>query len=182
MRCLAIITKLGIWKNSLIKKFTKQIPSYIESIKIIDVIDHNVYDSNSTLKYLSNSVNTEKYYVLTIWNNKAQQKMYYLVNNTILRKLYHDTSDRHFIDIIAEYHNKYINNNIFSILISGKDVTHIFDKFKASIAIPKNLTAHVLYLYYCKIYNIQPLLKKSLVSIIDFDLDEKIYKYSDFIQ
>jgi len=87
-----------------------------------------------------------------------------------------------------ELHKK--ENNIYAIMIDNKDVTKLFQKYRSSISIPGNLTAHALYVYYCSKSSIalEPIITFTnetihniTITCIDYNLDEKIFNYSDII-
>ena len=176
-----IITS-NVWHHIM-----KYIPNYIESIYIINTQDHTVCESKKHILYLYN--NTEQLYqylVITVWNKKTMSHKYYIVNSLLLKKIIDISSNRPICDNtliinIEKYHISFTDNNIFSILISQKDNTHLFDKFRRSIAIPNNVSAHALYLYYCYHNNIHPSIKKSEITCVDYNLDEKTFKLHDII-
>ena len=175
-------------------------PDHIMNIKVIDTQTNSVYihgNNINTLMNFNSRINntlTERFYVISIWNKNKCAGDYYILNeaifNTICKLnmttknmfLNNDILERSFIRNVREYCHKYIDNDIYSIIISNKDVTHIFEKYRTSISIPNNVTAHALYLYYCYKYHIQPIIQQSSVTYINYDLDEFTITYNNFIR
>jgi hypothetical protein len=216
-KCLIRLTiiKTYLW-NNVIKYF----PSHIKSIKVLDTKKKTVSIYNKNIKDLLNetydtneasdtnkSSDTNKlhkhnniYYIFSVWNQKALAIKNYIVSRDILMQIINFKKNITSIQVIEKifvynlnlYHKQYFDNNIFSIMIHGKDITHIFDKYKLSIAVPNNVTAEVLYIYYkyaCNKYNISlnkhnsysKLNTEPIITIVDYNLDEKEYSLDKYI-
>jgi hypothetical protein len=183
---LRTIAQVNIITSNIWHHIMKYIPNYIESIYIINTQDHTVCESKKHIRYLYNLSNNNQYFVITVWNKKTMSHKYYIVNNVLLKQILElspnqPICDNTLIINIEKFHKSFTDNNIFSILISQKDNTHLFDKFRRSIAIPNNVSAHALYLYYCYHYNIHPSIKKSEITCVDYNLDEITFKLHDLI-
>lgn len=157
--------------------------SYINNIKIINTTTNSVTIHGNNLQSIKiNKNDADVYYVINIWNKESYKNMYFILNSEIFYKLaYCNNKPNEKLLIKNLIHSKYINNNIYAIIISNKDVTHIFEKYFESISIHQNVTAHVLYLYYCYKYHVQPSIQNSYVTIVNYDLDEIVYHYNDII-
>ena len=165
----------SILSTSIYKYINSIYPSYIINIKIINTNENTVTIYGNNLNLLV--INNECYYIINIWNKKLCSINYFILNNKLLNNIH----KHQFIDNILTRYSSLKNNNIYAIIICKKDVTHIFEKYLASISIPNNITAHTLYLYYCYKYHIQPTIHNSAVTIVDYDLNEKIFTYNEFI-
>jgi hypothetical protein len=144
---------------------------------INEYILHQIYNYNSTQNTYTNYTNYTNYtvpYLTTRTNTQC-------IKN--IRRYY-------------ELNKK--ENNIYTLMIDNKDVTKLFQKYRSSISIPGNLTAHALYIYYCSkssvsvsvsvsapnkpinIYS-REAIEKSTITCIDYNLNEKIFNYNDII-
>jgi hypothetical protein len=172
------------------------------NVKIIDTCSNKVYICGKNIKELlnSNKADGTKFYIIHIWNRNTSAVDYYIINDKLLFEIYIylpiylTTSTRTNMQCIKNIRRHYeLNkkeNNIYAIMIDNKDVTKLFQKYRSSISIPGNLTAHALYVYYCSktSVTIEPLItltneaiKNITITCIDYNLDEKIFNYNDRI-
>jgi hypothetical protein len=150
------------------------------------------------IKDISIKNNQKLFYIIKIWNREEMKYMNYFINKTLYIEFMKNGSNysynhSNFINNIYNYHKKYVNTNIFSILINNEDVTDIFYTYKRSLSIPNNLSIDVLYLYYCyHKYNtsnssnsINPINTnfENLLSfkIVDYELNEKEYTFGKYL-
>jgi hypothetical protein len=184
-----------IWCNVI-----KFIPSHIKKIKVIDLTNNDIYIYKSSIHnlinydyLLNNNILTDntlndKFYIFTAWDQKQLSHKHYIIGDKLMVKITKSLkrnnniiTEKAFINKLYLYHKKYIDHNIFSIIISDKDVTHIFDKYKLSIAIPNNITVDALYLYYCIVNNINFSINNINLTCVDYNLEEKKYNTNDYI-
>ena len=178
---------LRIFKSRINNFILSLIPSYISLCYYVD-------DSIITKKYnyiTLNKYNNNKYYMFHIWNKYKLSTQYLYINEKLLydmiskytNLLYENSiiNIKKYINIINEYINEKYVDNIFHIEINGKDVKKEIYKYKKSFLIPYNLNAKSLYLLNNIFENYESIAKNVEVKIIDYDLDEKIYKNDEYI-
>ena len=170
--------------------------SYIDSIKVINMENNTLYTTK--IKDISIKNNQKLFYIIKIWNREEMKYMNYFINKTLYIEFIKNGSNysynhSNFINNIYNYHKKYVNTNIFSILINNEDVTDIFYTYKRSLSIPNNLSINVLYLYYCyhkyntsnssnSINRINTNFENLLsFKIVDYELNEKEYTFGKYL-
>ena len=177
-------------KNEIINNYNRHIPSEIKEIHMIEMNNNSIIRISVDLKALyklvsieTNIVNT--YYIIKVWNNNVLKTKEYILKENILKSLLTENiSSEEFINNIYTYHGRYANNNIFSIIINNIDIMNSLQKLKLSIAIPENVSGNILLMYYYYINNKVELYnenKDSKIILIDYNLEEKELKLSDYI-
>lgn len=188
-------------KNQIINSYNRCLPSEIKEIYMIEMNNDHIIRITTNLEALYQLINIDTventYFVFKVWNYNVLKTKEYILKEAILKELLTEniTVDE-FINKLYKYHGKYANNNIFSIMIDENDAMILLKKFKLSIAIPDNLTGYALVYYYyyindTKLYNNTRLyaytnydhddFKKSKIILIDYDLNEKEIKHSEYI-
>ena len=198
-----IVIYCHIFRN-LYKLTAKLYPDYIMNVKMIDTCSNKVYICRKNIKEVLNlnKADGTKFYIIHIWNSNTSAVEYYIINDKLLFDIYFDiymnspnylttrTNIQCIKNIRRYYELNKKENNIYAIIIDNKDVTKLFQKYRSSISIPGNLTAHALYIYYCSktSVTIEPLItltneaiKNIAITCIDYNLDEKIFNYNDLI-
>jgi hypothetical protein len=163
--------------------------------------NNTVYSTKIKDIPINNNNNKKLFYIIKIWNREDMKYMNYFINKPLCIEFMKTGSNytynhSNFINNIYNYHKKYVNTNIFSILINNEDVTDIFYIYKRSLSIPNNLSIDVLYLYYCyHKYNTSNSSNSSnsinrintnfenLLSfkIVDYELNEKEYTFGEYL-
>lgn len=188
-----------------VEKYLKSlIPSYVEKMEIISPSENFVtpfYEGYKSLCSWPKSFQVNRllhcmddYYVFRVWDSEEQKRNTYYMKGWILCEA---IGLRH-ITYLWAYHDYALASllcgatkktkqqwKILSIIYNGKDVTKDLKHILPSIAIPNNVTAKALVMYYetC-------VLKKEFdpkkdddytLTIVDCDLDEKVVKNDEYV-
>jgi len=189
------ISRFISFKNYIKNKLLYLIPNHIYSIELINVRDNYVKSLGSKFNSLvlpsSNELyikSYEKYYSICVWSNQDKLYKYYLLEENFLSILFNfmnSNSNYNVKDIInilsgIDKLKQKHKNKILGIYIDDEDVTHIFNKYLTSLYITDNITADVVYVYYCfkRNYDIDT---SYTLKIMDDELNEKEYKKNDSI-
>jgi hypothetical protein len=188
-----LLTKFSIIRSKTFIKILTYLPSHVKNIIIIDTSLKYVFEEKSTdimkcyTKYSSSIIQPYTlYFVIKIWNKKTLSDDHYIFEKSVLGDILKNIDNLYIsegvlIDILYKYIKKYSNNSFFSFLIFDKDVGSFFNKYKCSIAIPNNVTAESLYLYYCYYNKIDNTRDLSHIKCVDYDLQDTLFKDNEII-